>query len=142
MGGLQRGTPAHLQARGDALHNGAFAGADGGLGTAGVVVSLQIHGAHKALTDGAVHLGTLHINIAMYFSCQNGMAVVLHRAADALQACVLLRGAEIGLRQDDVQGAGLVFGALLGALPILRLGGELVNSDAGPRVQRNTGGRQ
>lgn len=70
------------------------------------------------------------------------MAVVLHRAADALQARVLLRGAEIGLRQDDVQGAGLVFGALLGALPILRLGGELVNSDAGPRIQRNTGGRQ
>ena len=36
----------------------------------------------------------------------------------------------------------LAVGQVLGALPVLRLGGKLVNGDAGPRVQRDPGGGQ
>ena len=142
VGRFQRRTAAHFQPWRDALHDGALAGADGGLAALGVVVGVEVHRAHKALADRAVHLGALHIDVAMYFPCQHGAAVVVHCAADALQAGVLLRGAQVSLRQDDVQRAGPALGAGLGALPVLRLGGELVHGNAGPRVQRNAGGGQ
>ena len=84
VGRFQRRTAAHFQPWRDALHDGALAGADGGLAALGVVVGVEVHRAHKALADRAVHLGTLNINVAMYFPGQNGLAVLLHRAADTL----------------------------------------------------------
>ena len=84
MGRFQRRPAADLEARRDALHDGALARADSGLGALRVVVGIKIDSADKALPDRAVHLGTLNINVAMYFPGQNGLAVLLHRAADAL----------------------------------------------------------
>ncbi len=84
VGRFQRRPAADLEARRDALHDGALARADSGLGALRVVVGIKIDSADKALPDRAVHLGTLNINVAMYFPGQNGLAVLLHRAADAL----------------------------------------------------------
>ena len=84
VGRFQRRPAADLEARRDALHDGALARADSGLGALRVVVGIKIDSADKALPDRAVHLGTLNINVAMYFPGQNGLAVLLHRAADTL----------------------------------------------------------
>ena len=98
-------------------------------------VCFQVHRAHQALTDGAVHLGAFQVDKAVDHPGQQAAAVVRHGAADGFQPVCLIRRAQVSLGQNDMQGAGLVLGKGLGFLPVFRLGGELVHRDAGPGIQ-------
>ena len=142
VGRFQLGAAAHPQPGRDTLHHRCLARADGRLRAGGVVVAFQVDFAHQTLPHGAVHLGALHIHIAVYGAGQHLFAVLAHGGADALQAGLLLRSAEVRLRQHDMQRAGFSGGQRFGALPILRLGGELIHGNARPAVQRDSFGRQ
>ena len=142
MGRFQNCATADFQARRDALDHSLFTGADGGLAAGVVVVGFKVDGTHQTLADGAVHLGALNIHKAMNAAGQHRFAVLLHRAADGLHPLGLLGGTQVGFGQHDMQRTGFTGSQGFGALPVFRLGGKLVNGDAGPRVQRNAGGRQ
>lgn len=99
-------------------------------------VLFQVHSTNQTLADGTVHLGALHIHIAMYTAGQQVIAVILHGRTDRRKARFFLRGSKVSFRQNNVQGAGFALCQFLRFLPVFRLGGKLIHRNAGPRVQR------
>ena len=86
MRGFQLGPAADLEPGRDARHHCALAGADGGLAAFFKAVLFQVHSTNQPLADGTVHLGALHIHIAMYTAGQQVIAVILHGRTDRRKA--------------------------------------------------------
>ena len=124
---------AHAHTRRDALNDSLFRRTDGGNGTGRIIISIQIDHADQSRTDGAVLQRALHIDKGILEGFKNALLqIFLHGLVDQRRVCGLLRRAELGLREDQIDGRRSALGVLTHALPICGVGGELVAGDDRP----------
>ena len=124
---------AHAHTRRNALNDGFFRCADGGNGAGGIVICIQIDHADKARADRAVFQRALDIDERILERFKHArVEIFLHRAVDQRRVRSLLRRAQLGLGQDEVDGRGRALCVLAHTLPICGVGGKLVAGDDRP----------
>ena len=133
MGQLDGGVPADPLAGRDALDDRPLRRTNGGGGAGGVVIRVQVDHADQALADAAVFQGTLNINQGMGIRLENVLVQVLgHGLVDDSRMGGLLLRAQLGLRQDQVNGRGRTLGVLADSFPVSRVRSELIAGDHRP----------
>ena len=133
VGQLHGSIPANPHSRRNALHHGLLRGADGGHGTHGKIIGVQIHHAHQALADGAALQRALHIDEGPGIGLEHaGFLISGHGFVDQGRVGSFLGGAQLRLGQDQVDGGRRVPRRLPHPVPIGRLGRKLVAGDDRP----------
>jgi hypothetical protein len=132
MGQLELGAFAHLQARRDALDDGAFRRPDQALAAGSVVVVLEVQLQHQAAPHAAVGKPALDQHQAIMAAQPALRQATAHRFVDALDPKRLVVGGQVDLGEDHVQRRRRVADLAGHSRPVRRLAGVLVAGDHAP----------
>ena len=125
--------PADTHARRNPLDNRTLRRPNGGNGTGGIVVCVQIYHADQSFAHRTVFQRALHIDKGVLQGLKDAVfQILLHGFVDQLRMCRLLRRAKLRLRKNQVDGRRHTFCVFAHALPIRRVGGKLVTGDDCP----------
>ena len=143
VGELQVGASADRDARRQTLRDDSLGRADQAVRVFGVIVLLQIDGAHQARADQSVRKTAFHVDQAVGVTGeQTPVQILVHRAVDRFDALFGVGAVEPDLGQSDAQGRRSVTHELLHTVPVVGLGSELVAGNNAPFAHIAAGGDQ